>query len=39
MQHYILCASLIGMNFENACCVLLVSQVPSKALLEIVFLL
>lgn len=31
------CLSHVGMNFENACCVLLVSHLPSKALLEVFF--
>lgn len=39
MQYCILCASHIGMNSENACCALLVSHVPSKALLEVFLLL
>lgn len=38
MQHYLLCSFHVGMNFENTC-VLLISHVPSKALLEVFFLL
>lgn len=39
MQYYLLCASHVGMNFENSCCVLVIPHVPSKALLEVFFLL
>lgn len=39
MQHCLLCSSHVGMNFENACCVLLVFHVPSKALPEVFLLL
>lgn len=31
---YLLCASHVGLNFERTCCVLLVSPLPFKALLE-----